>query len=811
MRIIPFIMLFVNIIFFVKFTLAQNEDDSKGHWIYDENERAYNWVPTLLKSKKSSLSNFSQFNGYVFNWIPRGQLHNNSTIIDGLNWDSNLSGWNAPFSYAGMFKIFNYKQIDENFEYSNEGYNTNNRTNYLTTNSELIKKGILVNNGISNASNINQAYLQYGSGRFPNNLSVSSFFIFQNTPKGFLPNGFKEVIGVALSVDKEFRNNNFFGFSIWRNNAIQGVQSPSVIEAYALSHLRNYNPNWGWLEGQAFYSNYKKNSVPVISMRYEKKWSENTILKLSLGYAFGIQSSSQLEWTSSADPRPDYYKYLPSFCKDSTLNRQLTKWFESNPQLLQINFDRIVKINQTSSDKRSFYIINENNADISLIRASAIYSFRLKNNWSTNAGFNFSSDQIHYYNIIENLLGGQFYYNYNGWIMDDRVVNSFQNNLQNPDQKIKENEKWGPDFRLKTFLSMGWFQLKNTSPRWEFSSGINYGNDIFQRFGYNQNGLFANSSLGASSKFSFPFFGFKTQLLYKYSGRIYFRSIFFNQQEAPNSSTVFLDPSLNTFLSPFILPKIKQGIDLSIYFRGVESKVMLSAYFEKVENEYEKKFFYHDKFNSFVYGVVGQKESIYQGFESSLETLLFNSLNLEMSFNYGQYYISNNPFYEILLANDLYKVESGLLRLKYLPASSSPELTGAISIKFQPTNSINISLIGVYAAKRAMNYDLFRRSAFVLDSINNKNLYTSIHDVNYLPNQFLVNTIFSKFFSIKYGKQKLSTQCSFSIKNILSTLIPILVFEQTRFDYNKLNPDKYPPKYLYNQGATYTFGLQIQL
>ena len=77
---------------------AQNEEEITKQWVYDENERTYNWVPTLLKSNRNILTSISQFNGYVFNWIPRGQAYNNSTTIDGINWDSNLNGWNASFS-----------------------------------------------------------------------------------------------------------------------------------------------------------------------------------------------------------------------------------------------------------------------------------------------------------------------------------------------------------------------------------------------------------------------------------------------------------------------------------------------------------------------------------------------------------------------------------------------------------------------------------------------------------------------------------------------------------------------------------------
>ena len=795
----------------IQFAYGQNEEEVTKQWVYDENERTYNWVPTLLKSNKNILSNISQFNGYVFNWMPRGQSYNNSTIIDGINWASNLNGWNASFSYTGMYKIFHQKESDENLAYSSEGYSKTYRTSYLTTNSNLFKRGWLLHTGFSNASYMNEGHVQYSAAGNRNEWSLHTFLVFQNTPNGFSPSGFKKIKGAAFSFDKSFINNQSFGLTLWWNQTSQGKQAPSVLETYTLSHQRNYNPSWGWLNGQAYYPNSKYTNVPVLSIRYEKNWSDKAAMQINLGLAIGEQGTSQLDWTSSADPRPDYYRYLPSYTKDSSQRSQLNKWFESNPQALQINFDRIQKINTASVSKRSFYIINKNVANIISARASALFKFQLNNFWGMNAGMQIAKDQIHYYNIIENLLGGKFYYNYNGWVIDDGLVNSFQNNIQSPDQKIKEGERWGPNFELQSMQASSWLQIKNTSPRWEFSSGLNFGMDLFQRNGFNQNGLFVNNSLGRSSLLYFPSVGYKGEVLYKFSGRIYARSIFYNQQFAPNSATVFLDPSLNAFQNPFLLPLLKNGIDLSLYFRGVDTKIMLSAYFQGVKNESEKRFFYHDRYNAFVYGVVGQKQSIYQGLESSVETLLFNFLQLEMSFNLGKYFISNNPLYEILLANDMYKVESGLLKLKNLPASTSPEITEAVSIQIQPTYSTRIVMTGIYSAKRAINYDYYRRSGLVLDPLSARNLYTNLHDVSYLPSQFVLNASFSKSFNLKYGKQKIPIYSNFGFKNLLSTLIPVLVLEQSRFDYINLNPKKFPLKYLYDQGVTYAVGIQLQI
>jgi hypothetical protein len=40
--------------------------------------------------------------------------------------------------------------------------------------------------------------------------------------------------------------------------------------------------------------------------------------------------------------------------------------------------------------------------------------------------------------------------------------------MQSLDQKIKEGERWGPNYELQSMQATSWLQVKNTSPRWEF-------------------------------------------------------------------------------------------------------------------------------------------------------------------------------------------------------------------------------------------------------------------------------------------------------------------------------------------------------
>ncbi|MEY3874727.1 MAG: hypothetical protein RL363_1448, partial [Bacteroidota bacterium] len=280
--------------------------------------------------------------------------------------------------------------------------------------------------------------------------------------------------------------------------------------------------------------------------------------------------------------------------------------------------------------------------------------------------------------------------------------------------------------------------------------------------------------------------------------------------ESPNAGAVYLSPSMHAFQSPFLLPALHQGVDLSLFYRGVNLKIEMSAYWKQVKNSIEKKMFYHDRYNSFVYGIVGQMHSMYKGVEISMETKVWSLIQFELASTFGKYRISNNPLYDILLVNDLYKVESGLLYIKNMPASTSPELTHSFSIQYQPNYNFSLNFSGVYASNRFMNHDLFRRSNAVKRNAS-ADQWQEIVAPNLLPSQFNLNGYLSKTFFLKSVNHTYSWRSSISARNILNTLIPVLAFEQSRFDYKYLQTQKYAPKYIYDQGTTYTLGLQLTI
>lgn len=808
MRIIILIMC---LIFIPKLAWCQIEEEVFQKNVLTRQDYQEDWVPTLLKSTSMPLPSLAKLNGYVFHWNVRGKM-DDATKIDGLNWKSSLSGWSASLAYASLYKAF---QI-VNVEIGNPNGLVNSWEGQLNSSVGNAPSSLNAGMRFSNSSFVQEYWLHYKSGwlvkkRRTNFWAFQLFASWQEAPLGLLPIGFKKSSGVLLNAQKFFKKEQTISWSIWWNPSSQGKISPSVQEAFNLSHQRNYNPNQGWYKGRLWYAGTKSSAIPMSTIQYEKKWAPNGFLQANIGGAYGIQSQTQLDWTNTMDPRPDYYKYLPSYSKDSLMRNQLTQFFLTHPQALQINYDALEKINQSNILKRSFYIINRKMSEISIVKVSLLGSYFMTPYIQAQVGMQLSMNKVRSYNIMENLIGGDFFYNYNGWVDDNGSENNFQNDIQHPNRKIKKGDQWGSDAVLTHQQVNYWAIVKKEFLKHEISLRYEAAQNIFQRIGLLQNGLFPNRSLGKSFPLFFPEFQIQGQYVYKFSGKWYANLILQKQTNAPISNEIYLDPSLHDATASFLLPEVVQGAVFSIYYRSVSSKWDLSIYTRSVKNETEKKLFYHDQYGAFVYGMVGQKNSNFKGIEWSGEKNISSSIQFIWASTWNDYVITNNPLYEFKMTNDLFKVESGSLLLKNMPATSSPQMVHAISLVYQPNFSFRFGITGVFALKRSANFNPFRRSQELLHIIQEPNSLNNLMAPYWLPNQMVWNSFISKNAQMHWGVKKTTVKCSLSIKNIFNTLIPILVFEQSRYDYigNKL--EKFPMKYLYDQGATCTAGIQITI
>jgi hypothetical protein len=771
------------------------------------------WVPSMLNATTNPLYNFVTFNGRVFSWNLRGEAQS-ARIIDGINWRSNIKEFSGDRLITGISNVFKRNELLINGAHTNSGYWTYPIVSILGTENTQEKKSITISNSFSathQTNNLKGIAVIYHSGLMANQIKWSTAVKMEDAPLGVLPNGYKQSLNVFFSIDKKWNHLSSIGLSLFWNLGDQGRAATYTNEVFVLSQQRAYSPNWGWYQQKAYYPSTRQTNTPIITARYQKKWNDRSMLTINNGIVFGITSNSNLEWTRSADPRPDYYKYLPSYIADTALGNQLRAWYQQHPENLQIHFDQLARINKSSAGSRSFYIVNQENNALLMMHGSALFSKNLKPILNIQMGLEYAWDQIHFYNTIKDLLGGDFFYNYNGWMNDDSLALSFQQDVIHPDKKIKQGEKWGADYSIRSFQMKPWVQLQKLGPIVESSMAVGYSIEGLERVGYNQNGLFANSK-GNSGFSVFSNANAKAQLLYKLNGRIYFRTILFAQWLAPKYNSVFLDPEINIATSPYTLQEQHYSTDFSVFYRAPNLKASISCYQNLHYNATENRMFYHDAYALFVYGSIGNLNSVNRGVEFVLETNLFQNLKLNYAATFASSRFVQNANYQYLDINNLQIKEAGLLQIKNLSSSNSPNLVNAISLIYQPIFGFTLGLTTIIANDRSVSPSLFRRSDWVKRKVD-PITWGQIQQLELLANQFAVNAFISKFFQSKASRSTKVFRWSMSLsaRNIFNAMIPVIAYEQTRFDYLRFNKNKFPLKYLMDAGASFSIRIQLQI
>lgn len=179
-----------------------------------------------------------------------------------------------------------------------------------------------------------------------------------------------------------------------------------------------YNPNWGYQNGKKRNASIGKTNQPVIILTHDYRLNNKTTLTTAAGYSFGNRSVTALDWYNAADPRPDYYRYLPSYTRtwasttDAAQADQLYQDMKNDINLRQINWQNLYNVNRSSymtinnadgiagnnvSGLRSRYIIEERVINTQRINANTVINTKFGERIDFTAGLTYQYQNNHYY------------------------------------------------------------------------------------------------------------------------------------------------------------------------------------------------------------------------------------------------------------------------------------------------------------------------------------------------------------------------------------------------------------------------------
>ena len=211
-----------------------------------------------------------------------------------------------------------------------------------------LRKGTRISYAMANRTYRNRAMATYNTGLLPNGWAFSLSGSLRWSDEGYVPGTFYNAGAYFLSAEKKVNEKHSFGFVGFGAPIVSGRQGLAVQEAQQLTGDHYYNPNWGWQDGKKRNANVSNDHKPVFILSHYYKPDERTQWNTSALYTFGRDGYTALNWYDAPDPRPDYYRYLPSYYTSTQpwIAADLAEAWANDPNTSQLNWEQLYFANR---------------------------------------------------------------------------------------------------------------------------------------------------------------------------------------------------------------------------------------------------------------------------------------------------------------------------------------------------------------------------------------------------------------------------------------------------------------------------------
>ena len=741
----------------------------------------------------------------------------NTTYINGVPMNDLARGRFNYSSTGGMSRMFRNRTNTIDMAPAQYGFGNIGGSSNINTLSSDFAPGFFGSVGYTNANYMLRAMALYTTPVSPTGWSMSVGGILRWANEGVVPGSFYKSGGYFLSLQKQFGQKHSLSFTAFGAPTQRTGTTATYLEAYQLADNNLYNPNWGWQDGKKRNSKIVETFDPTFLLNWIWKPKEGT--QLTTGAAFRVvqYSTSALNWYNARDPRPDYYRYLPSYFADDQQAYDLyTDLWRNDESFRQINWDAMYQANYLNNianaqnpdatPNGSTYILENRHSDQLNYIFSSVLNHRLNKNMNLQAGVSLNYTRAHYYKTIRDLLGGEFWLDIDQFSERDFPGNPaiLQNNLDDPNRRVGVGDVFGYNYFIAAIQAKAWLQNTITLPHWDFNYGLEMSYTQFQRDGKMRNGRAPLNSLGKGETHRFDNGALKAGAVYKINGRnaLTLRATY--ETMAP-----FFD---NAYISPRIKDTAIDGLssmrifsaDFSYGWNYRRFRGTISAFWTTMNDLNERFSYYDDQYSTFMNYVLKGVKQHYKGIELGAAFKITPSLTASFAGTIASYRYKNNPTGVRSYENGMSPDTASVVYLKNYHIGGTPQTAFNIGIDWQAPKmwffNVNFSWMG----NAYVNMSPVRHEA--LDNLwtlypDPEQLRKAVEEITgeeKLNNAYTLNASVGKLI---YINRKIALNINVNVDNILNKKdIMTYGYQQGRFDYTDFNRLKYPNRYSYAQG-----------
>lgn len=643
--------------------------------------------------------------------------------------------------------------------------------------------------------------------------------------EGYVDATFYDGYAYFASLEKKINKYNRIALTGLGSPIVRGQAGPATQESYDLAGSHYYNPYWGYQNGEKRNSRAVNNHIPLVILTHE--WEKKDfIITSAISYQFGRSGRQSLDWFDAADPRPDYYRYLPSYYNntDTLASAAITSYFQANPNAMQIDWDGLYEANRNNTTtienangvegnnitgRKASYVLNESHADPKIIGANLTIEKYINAHFNLHAGLSHQMQKTSNYFKLIDLLGADYLLDINKFadLTYPGVDSVTYTNLVTPNRVVYEGDRYGNDFDLVDNKTEAWAQGIFTFGKIDFFLAGQMAYKTFYRDGKFQNGLFPDNSFGKSEVQKFVNYATKGGLAYKLNGRnfIIARAAYTNR--APYSQNAFLSPRTRNQIIPNLVNEKITSFEAGYLLKAPNVKGRLLFYHTDINDQAKNRNVFLDLQNVFGNVVMNNIDERHRGIEAAMELKIIPGFFVNGVASIGDYYYTSRPNMIQMQDNSAEVISETTVYQKNYYVPGSPQRVYSAGLRYEGKKFWFINLTGSYYDGLYSDFSPLRRTSSAIDNVaEGSDLWNRILMQEENDPQFMLDVFGGKSFRIKnvVKSKPLYININIGVSNILDNQNLVSTqFEQLRYDIENKDPDKFPAKKYYSIGRNY--------
>lgn len=783
-------------------------------------------VSGLLQSSRDVFTSVAGFNFGNARFRIRGLGSENAVVlINGVRVNDLENGWASWSNWGGLNDITRYMKVNSTVSSSDQTFGGVSGQSSMDVRASLARKGTRVSYAFSNRSYRHRLMVTHSTGVLKNGWSFTASASRRYAKEGYVEGTYFDAWSYFLAAEKKINEKHSIGIVGFGAPMDQGRQVLAVQEAYNLTGTNYYNPNWGYQNGEKRTAKTSQTHKPMVIATHYWKINSKSKLESSIFFSKGKSNLTGLNWFQAKDPRPDYYRYLPSYydLENPSYAADLTSAWGSDASVSQINWDGFYDANRKNlftlqnvngvkgdnlTGNRSKYILENQITASTITGINGVYNNAINSKLNLSAGVNITMQNDHFYKTVNDLLGGDYWVDVDNFAQrdfNDSII--FQNNLEEPNKAIKEGDVFGYDYNIKINRSESFAQIEHKTTKFESYAALMLSTVSFWREGNLQNGRFIDQSLGKSQVSKFFNYGVKLGSMYKLTGRHFISSNFAYLTRAPLPRESFISPRTRNELVSNLKNEEILSLDVNYNVRYAKIKARVSAYYNQIKNITMLNSYYHDEYQTLVNYTMTGVDQVRQGIELGAEYNITSTISTTGVLALGDYRYTSRPSATITRDNASQTfAENRLVYLKNYKIGGMPQKAASLGLKYSSPKFWFVGANFNYFMDIYLEPNPDRRTAEAVESlVVTDPQWNQVLDQTKLDDQYTVDLYGGKSFRIK----KYTLNWSLNINNLLNNKSFVTGgFEQLRYDPKDIN--KFPPKLSYHLGITYYTTLSLR-